>query len=171
MDGWNTSFLLGWPIFFLGDMFCIRDSGGYNYKPNVTNGRALLLIDENPALNWSSSRLTYFFGIVLACCGMQLKGKEAAVRSPLLPNVDASQEQGLLHVMSSVNSRIHGHPRYLLRFRFFRYILGSPVIPNLSKCFDVYRKEEIQNIPTGELTYLTLGKGKSSPKVPWDGIC
>ena len=26
-------------------------------------------------------------------------------------------------------------------------------------------------IPSGELTYPTLGKGKSSSKVPYEGIC
>ena len=27
------------------------------------------------------------------------------------------------------------------------------------------------NLPSRELTYPTLGKGKSSSNVPWDGIC
>ena len=27
------------------------------------------------------------------------------------------------------------------------------------------------NIPSRELTYPTLGKGTSSSRVPWDGIC
>ena len=31
--------------------------------------------------------------------------------------------------------------------------------------------KSLQALPSWELTYPTLGKGKPSPKVPWDGIC